>query len=79
MPETTAPMIAITSVEVGASKSLGTSSRPASRITGVASRKEKRAASAWLSRAPIPATIAIPDREMPGISANACAAPISVA
>ena len=59
--------------------SFGTSSTPAPRMTGVASRKEKRAASLWVRPASTPPTMVAPEREMPGISAAAWQAPMTKA
>ena len=55
----------------------GIFSTPAARITGVASRKENRAASRWDRPWARPATMATPDRLMPGSSARICEAPTS--
>src|SRR5260370_14151819 len=57
----------------------GIFSTPAARITGVASRKENRAASSWDRPRARPATIVTPERLMPGSRARTCAEPIIVA
>jgi hypothetical protein len=48
-------------------------------MTGVASRNDNRAASACESPLASPATMAEPERLMPGASAAICAAPMSTA
>src|SRR6266849_6184994 len=48
-------------------------------ITGVASRNAKRVASSRRSPRASPAEIVIPEREIPGISAIACAMPMTSA
>src|SRR5579871_2624742 len=58
-------------------KSLGISSSAAAKITGVARRNENRAACSWSRSKSNPATIEMPDREIPGSSANDCATPIA--
>src|SRR3954452_24914909 len=52
---------------------------PAAPMIGVASRKAKRAASSLESPASRPPPMLAPERDSPGISARACAAPIPIA
>ena len=59
--------------------SSGTFSTAAAKITGVASRKPKRAASSLESPAKRPPPIVKPEREMPGIKAAACDVPTAIA
>ena len=55
------------------------SSKPAPKITGVPKRKEKRAASSREYPNVLPTPIVAPERETPGISAQACPIPIATA
>ena len=57
----------------------GNFSTPAARITGVASRNEKRAASSCDSPLRSPADMATPERLMPGSRARICPAPMNSA
>ncbi len=59
--------------------SSGSFSAAAAKITGVASRKPKRAASSFESPASRPPPIEKPEREMPGTSAAACEVPTAIA
>src|SRR5207247_52575 len=60
-------------------RSPGTSTNPAPRITGVASRNENRAASWWRRPAIRPPPMVTPEREMPGMKASAWHAPTMAA
>ena len=55
---------------------LGSFSTPAAKMTGVASRNAKRAASSWSRPRHRPPTIVMPERLMPGNSAKICSKPI---
>ena len=55
------------------------SSKAAPPIAGIASRKENSAASLLRIRQSTPAEIVLPEREIPGVIATACAQPISSA
>ena len=50
--------------------------KPAAKMTGVPRRKEKRVAATGFSLLSRPAAIVIPDRDVPGNNAIACAHPI---
>ena len=61
----------------GSPKRSGSFSTAAAPMIGVASRNAKRAASSFESPASRPPPIVAPEREKPGMSASACAAPIA--
>ena len=52
---------------------------PAAKIIGIDSKKENRAAAFRVNPKAKPAVIVTPEREVPGISAMACAHPIKKA
>ena len=72
MPET---IVAIPSETILFSDSIGMiliiSSKPLPRIAGMLNKKEKRAAASRSNPRNKPAVMVAPDREVPGINANA--------
>jgi hypothetical protein len=73
-PETSVPTPSTSqSTGSGPPASFAVSSAPASAITGMDSRNEKRDAPSRLMPANSAAVIVMPEREVPGISASACA------
>ena len=53
------------------------SNTPAAPMAGIPSRNEKRAAASRVRPRNIAAVMVVPDRDEPGISATACASPMS--
>jgi hypothetical protein len=75
LPTSTGPRMPF---PIGPNRSF-TFSMPARRMTGADSRNEKRTASSRLSPRPMPNTVTMPSRLMPGSSARICPAPMKAA